>query len=92
MAPAHLRDAVSVEDWSAVIYTDSGRPPVEGSCERPLIVDPTQSVVVIIHRRCSGVPPSFGVFLSFGLLPWLNACLRPPLTGPFPGTNGRKMG
>ena len=59
IAPAHhKRYALNPWEWEARIHTDSERSQGEGSRDGPLIVDPTQSVVVIVlhHRERVGLP------------------------------------
>jgi len=89
MKSPYLRCATSLQSQFGSIHTDSGWSHMEGSCERPFMVDPTQSVIVIVQYPFQG--ESSRVFLSSGLLPWSNACLRPVLISPFPGTTGKGM-
>jgi hypothetical protein len=60
IVPPHNRYCGIPWPWKVCVYADSDRVLGEGSCDGPLIVDPTQSVVVLVlyNHECGG--PSRG--------------------------------
>jgi hypothetical protein len=60
IVPMHPQYGRNLWSWGVWVYTDTDRLQREGSCDGPLIIDPTQSVIVLVpyHRECGG--PSTG--------------------------------